>query len=80
MARGWGSKAVEDQLEENLRTRQEAATVSHSPEAIESRRKHETLLLQRSHLLEQQQSARSDAHRRMLESSLQAIDAELAAM
>jgi len=80
MARGWGSKAVEDQLEENLRTRQEAATASHSAEAMELKRKRETMLLQRSHLLEQQQSARSDAHRRMLESSLLAIDAELAAM
>ena len=80
MARGWESKSVEDQLEENLRARQETATVRHSPEAIELKQKRETLLLQRSRLLEQIQNARSEAHRQMLERSLQAIDVELAAI
>ena len=80
MARGWESKSVEDQLEENLRARQEAVTVSHSPGAIELKQKRETMLLQRSRLLEQMQNARSEAHRQMIERSLQAIDAELAAL
>ena len=80
MARGWESKSVEDQLEENQRARQEAATVLHSPKAIEVKQKRETLLLQRSRLLEQMQTPRSEAHRQMLVSSLQAIDAELAAI
>ncbi|MEO6724557.1 MAG: hypothetical protein ABIU20_09385 [Blastocatellia bacterium] len=80
MARGWESKSVEDQVEENLRARQEAATVTHSPEAIELKQKRQTLLLQRSQLLEQMKNARSEAHRQMIERSLQAIDAELAAM
>ena len=80
MARGWESKSVEDQVEEHLRARQEAARIPHSPEAIKLKQKRETLLLQRSRLLEQLQNARSDAHRQMLERSLQAIDAELAAL
>jgi len=80
MARGWESKSVEDQLEERLRAKQEAAAAPRSPEAIELKEKRETLQLQRSRLLEQMQNARSDAHRQMLERSLQAIDAELAAL
>jgi hypothetical protein len=80
MARGWESKSVEDQLEERLRAKQEASGAAPSPEAIELKQKRETLLLGRSRLLEQMQNARSDAHRRMLERSLQAIDAELGAL
>ena len=80
MARGWESKSVEDQVEERMRAKQEAFAVALSPEAIELKQKRETLLLQRSRLLEQMKSARSEAHRQMLERSLQAIDAELAAM
>ena len=80
MARGWESKSVEDQVEEQMRAKQQASTVPLSPEAIELKQKRETLLLQRSRLLEQMQNARSEAHRQMLERSLQAIDAELAAM
>lgn len=78
MARGWESKSVEDQLEENQRARLEATAVLHSPQAIEVKQKRETLLLQRSRLLEQMRTPRSEAHRQMLERSLQAIEAELA--
>lgn len=78
MARGWESKAVEDQLEELVRTRQEIAAVPKSLESIELQRKRETLLLSRSRLLEQLQNVRSDAHRQMLERSLQAIESEQA--
>lgn len=80
MARGWESKAVEDQLEELVRARQEGAAVPKSRESITIQQRRETLLLQRSRLLEQKQSTRSDAHMQMLERSLQAIDVELAAL
>ncbi len=80
MARGWESKAVEDQLEDLVRARQEVAAVPKSRESIAIQQKRETMLLQRSRLLEQVQTARSDAHRQMIERSLQAIDAELAAL
>jgi len=80
MARGWESKSVEDQLEERLRAKQEASDAPLTAEAIALKQKRETLLLGRSRLLEQLQNARSDAHRQMLERSLQAIDAELAAL
>ena len=80
MARGWESKSVEDQLEERMRAQQEAAVTPLSPEAVELKQKRETLLLARSRLLEQIQNARSDAHRRMLEQSLEAVETELAAL
>lgn len=76
MARGWESKSVEDQLEERERAKLEAAAPV-STEAPEHRRRRETLQLTRSRLLEQVNTARSDAHRQMLERSLQAIQEEL---
>lgn len=80
MARGWESKAVEDQLEELARAKQEIAAIPKSPASIELQRKRETLLLARSQLMEQLQNARAEAHRRMIERSLQAVEAELAAL
>ncbi len=76
MARGWESKSVEDQLEERERSKREAA-VPVSTEAPEHRHRREALELARSRLLEQMKSARSDAHRKMLETSLAAIETEL---
>ncbi|HMV82960.1 MAG TPA: hypothetical protein PLD20_06790 [Blastocatellia bacterium] len=80
MARGWESKSVEDQLEERLRVKQEAAVAPKSPEAVEREGRRETLLLMRSRLLDQLQHVRTDAHRRQIEQSLQAIEVELAAL
>lgn len=80
MARGWESKAVEDQLEEWQRTKREPAGGSNSPEDPELQRKRETLLLARSRLREQVQNARSDTHRQLLEQSLLALETELAAL
>ncbi len=80
MARGWESKSVEDQLEEQLRAKQQAAVAPKSPAAVERERRRETLLLMRSRLLDQLQNARSDAHRQQFEQSLLAIEVELAAL
>lgn len=80
MARGWESKSVEDQLEERMRAKQEAAAPLQSPESIQLSQKRQTLQLHRSKLLEQFQNSRSEAHRQMLERSLQAIEAELATL
>lgn len=80
MARGWESKSVEDQLEERMRAKQEAAAPPQSPESIQLNQRRQTLQLHRSKLLEQFQNSRSEAHRQMLERSLQAIEAELATL
>ncbi|MFN0110440.1 MAG: hypothetical protein ACKVZH_16415 [Blastocatellia bacterium] len=79
MARGWESKSVEDQLEERERAKREAA-VPFSTEAPEHRRRREALQLARSRLLQQIKAVRSDAHRQLLEQSLEAIQAELDAL
>lgn len=76
MARGWESKSVEDQLEERERAKGEAA-VPLSTEAPEHRHRREALELTRSQMLNQIKVARSDAHRQLLERSLQAIQEEL---
>ncbi len=76
MARGWESKSVEDQLEERERAKRETA-VPVSTEAPEHRNRREALQLARSRLVEQIKTARSDAHRKMLETSLAAIETEL---
>ena len=76
MARGWESKSVEDQLEERERAKREAAAPV-STEAPAHRQRRETLELTRSQLLAQINAARSDAHRQMLDRSLQAIQEEL---
>jgi hypothetical protein len=76
MARGWESKSVEDQLEGRERAKREAA-VPVSTEAPAHRLRRESLELVRSRLLAQLNAARSDAHRQMLDRSLQAIQEEL---
>ena len=76
MARGWESKSVEDQLEERERAKREAAFPL-STEAPQHRQRREALQLARSRFREQINAARSDAHRKMLEQSLAAIEQEL---
>ena len=77
MARGWESKAVEDQMEEALRSQAEKPFHVQSPAMIERERKIESLRLQRSRLAEQLSRARSAAHRQMIEQSLRAIEQEI---
>ncbi len=79
MARGWESKSVEDQQEESERAKREAAR-PRSTESPETRHKRESLQLMRSRLIEQIESARSDAHRQMLEQSLLAVETELSGL
>jgi hypothetical protein len=82
MARGWESKAVEEQMEEAARDRASAAGTepSPTPEALELRRRRESLRLSRARVVEQISGARSEAHRRLLSRSLEALDQQLAAL
>ncbi len=77
MARGWESKAVEDQMDEALRSQNEPASRVQSPEEIGRDRKIESLTLARSRFAEQLSRARSDAHRRMIQRSLRAVEEEI---
>ncbi|HKQ76825.1 MAG TPA: hypothetical protein VJ810_24230 [Blastocatellia bacterium] len=80
MARGWESKSVEDQMEEAQRSQGTTNWRIPTPEERERQRKVETLRLERSRLKEQLERARSETHQRMIQQSLNAIEAEIAAL
>ncbi|HKE02476.1 MAG TPA: hypothetical protein VKE91_00350 [Blastocatellia bacterium] len=80
MARGWESKSVEDQMEEARRSQGETERQTQAPEERERQRKVESLKLERSRLTEQLERARSETYQRMIQRSLDAIEAEIAAL
>jgi len=80
MARGWESKSVEDQMEEARRSQGETERQTQAPEARERQRKIESLKLERSRLTELLERARSETYQRMIQQSLDAIEAEIAAL
>ena len=75
MARGWESKAIEDQMEEAKRSGSDDDRESLSPAALELRQRRETLLLSRSRVVEQMARARSEAHRQLLNRTRLFVDA-----
>lgn len=80
MARGWESKAVEDQIEQASQFSNAPSSSAQTPGAIERNQKLDALRLTRSRLNQQLQKARTVAHRQMLHQSLRAIDAEIEAL
>jgi len=80
MARGWESKSVEDQMEEAQRSQGKTEWQTQAQEERERQHKVESLKLERSRLTEQLERARSETHRRMIQQSLKAIEAEIAAL
>jgi len=77
MARGWESKAVEDQIEEGHRRADEALKVSATAEMRARSLRLESLKLSRVRLLEQLERARHPSHREILMNGLRAIEKEL---
>lgn len=79
MARGWESKAVADQLEEqDAKLVQSPSSYDASPEARARREELESLKLSRARTLAQLERAIVPAHRAMLERALAALDAKIA--
>jgi hypothetical protein len=79
MARGWESKAVEDQMneaEERARRRQ-AAVEALSPEERARRERLASLQLSRARTLTQLEQATRPAHREMLQRTLRALEKEI---
>lgn len=79
MARGWESKAVEDQMneaEERARRKQGAADEI-SPEERARRERLSSLQLSRARTLSQLEQATRPAHRQMLQRTLRALEAEI---
>ncbi len=79
MARGWESKAVEDQIQEaEERARLQAQPPpDDSPEARARRERREALRLTRARTLDQLERATNHAHREMLQRTLRAVETEL---
>lgn len=82
MARGWESKAVEDQQQEAARRALEASAPAfeQSPEVRARRERSEFLRLSRSRTLDQLERATNPAHREMLRRTLSALEAEIEAL
>jgi hypothetical protein len=75
MARGWESKSVEAQQEEATRHRSFTRPLSAEERVSADRRR--TLELARSRAAADLDRATAPAHRRMLESALQALDEQI---
>lgn len=78
MARGWESKAVEDQMEsKGSRAAARATDYDESPAVRERRERLKTLELSRARTLQQIKHATHSRHREMLERTLAALEREI---
>ncbi|HYO91022.1 MAG TPA: hypothetical protein VEQ40_05270 [Pyrinomonadaceae bacterium] len=79
MARGWESKAVEDQISEaEERARRKLVSQEElSAEEKAQRERLDSLLLSRARTLTQLERATRPAHREMLQRTLRALEAEI---
>lgn len=81
MARGWESKAIEDQIQErDSRLRRKDARYESSPVVRARGEQLESLRLSRARTLQQLQRATNKTHREMLERALGALDAEITSL
>ncbi|MFN2455952.1 MAG: hypothetical protein ABR577_17220 [Pyrinomonadaceae bacterium] len=78
MARGWESKAVADQMEQQQERALLKATPHETSPAVRARHERlETLRLSRTRTLTQLERATRHAHREMLTRTLRALEAEI---
>ena len=77
MARGWESKAVEDQIEERQQKREAAPTDEMTPEERQRKDRLASLQLSKSRLLDQLEHANNPTHRSTLMNGLKAIEKEI---
>jgi hypothetical protein len=74
MARGWESKSIEAQIEDNLHDEQKAQV---SKAEIESRRKKESLMLSRTRIVEDLKTAHNPRYKKILTDALADLDEKL---
>lgn len=77
MARGWESKAIADQIEEEESRQQQASKTETTPEQRLLRDRLDSLKLSRSRLLQQLERATHPAHRNVLFNGLKAVEKEM---
>jgi hypothetical protein len=78
MARGWESKAVEDQIEDAQLKKRARPRRDLTAEEIDRLRRKETLMLERTRLVREMERAFKRRHLVVLERALEHIEAELA--
>lgn len=78
MARGWESKAIENQIDEAAAQRESRRRPKPSPDEAEILQRREVLLRERSRIVREMERAYMRRHLIMLERGLAYIDAELA--
>lgn len=76
MARGWESKAVEQQQEDAMTNVARGPRLT--PEQVAEKQKRQTLELSRACIAQQLEVAGNPKHRQMLESALKDLDMQLA--
>jgi hypothetical protein len=77
MARGWESKAVEDQIAAAEAAKQAREARELTPAERERRARREGLLLSRAKIVRELEAARDERHRAMLERARAHVEAEL---
>jgi len=80
MARGWESKAVEEQVKEFQEKDDGGKKRQLTPEQLEFRRKKGILMLSRSRVQKDLQASQNQRHRDQLNRALADLDAQLAAL
>ena len=78
MARGWESKAIEDQLAANEAEKEARAKPFLTDQEIERQTRKNSVQLSRSRILKDLETARNEGYRALLERTLAHLDAELA--
>jgi len=77
MARGWESKAVADQIEEEESRQQRVSQIETTPEQRMLKDRLDSLKLSRSRLLQQLERVTHPAHRNVLLNGLKAVEKEI---
>lgn len=80
MARGWESKAVEEQVQEKKEEGKGKGRKSLTPEEMDLKRRREVLLLSRARAQKDLESSKEGRYREMLTRALADLDAQLEAL
>jgi hypothetical protein len=78
VARGWESKSVENQIDENQTPSLKSEKKKPTPQEIELRTKRQSILLARSRTVSAMQSTGDERYRTLLQRTLEHLDSELA--
>lgn len=77
MARGWESKAVEEQVQEHNEENREKGRKSLTPAQMDLRRRREVLLLSKARTQKDLETSKDGRYREMLTRALADLDAQL---